>query len=199
MIADTPNDNVTYFKRYRMELDLVAALPPVPNLPVGFAWRPWTEWLLETHADVKCQCFQQELDSVVFPNLSNREGCLRLMKEITNRPGFCAKATWLIADGDICVGTIQGVGDRIGTGGIQNLGVIPAYRGKGLGAALLLQALHGFRHSGLAKASLEVTAQNETAIQMYRRYGFRFRKTLYRMVDTPIYRLEPISVSEWVV
>jgi ribosomal protein S18 acetylase RimI-like enzyme len=199
MIADTINDSVTYFKRYRMELDLVAPLPPVPNLPTDFAWLPWTKWLLEMHADVKCQCFQNELDSVVFPNLSNLAGCLRLMKEITSRPGFCAKATWLIAHGDAYVGTVQGVGDRIGTGGIQNLGIIPAYRGKGLGAALLLQALHGFRQSGLAKASLEVTAQNETAIQMYRHYGFRFRKTLYRTVDTSTYRLEPISEPEWVV
>jgi ribosomal protein S18 acetylase RimI-like enzyme len=105
----------------------------------------------------------------------------------------------LLADGDIGVGTVQGIADRIGAGGIQNLGIVPAYRGKGLGAALLLQALHGFRQSGLARATLEVTAQNETAIQMYRRLGFRFRKTLYRSVDTPTYRLEPLSEPEWVL
>ena len=199
MIADTAAESVTYFKRYRMELDLRGPLPAVPSLPAGYAWIPWEERLLETHADVKCQCFQNELDSVVFPNLSNRAGCSRLMREICNRPGFCAQSTWLIAQGETYVGTVQGVADRLGCGGIQNLGVISSYRGKGLGLALLLQALNGFCLAGLAKATLEVTAQNEAAIQMYRRIGFRFRKTLYRMIDTPTYRLEPLTAPEWVV
>lgn len=199
MIAESIADQVTYFKRYRMELDLVPALPPVPVLPAGLAWRAWEEASIDAHADVKCRCFENELDSVVFPNLSNRQGCLRLMRDITNRPGFCPKATWLLMDGNLGVGTVQGIGDRIGAGNIQNLGIISAYRGRGLGAALLLQALHGFRQSGLAKASLEVTAQNETAIALYRRFGFRFRKTLYRSVDTPTYRLEPAAQTEWFV
>jgi ribosomal protein S18 acetylase RimI-like enzyme len=199
MIADTINDSVTYYKRYRMELDLLGPLPAVPHLPVGFEWLPWEARLLDRHAEVKCQCFQNELDSIVFPNLSNRAGCLRLMREICNRPGFCSKSTWLIAQGATDVGTVQGIADRSGAGGIQNLGVISSSRGKGLGPALLLQALHGFRQSGLCKATLEVTAQNETAIQMYRRLGFRFRKTIYRSVETPTYRLEPLAEPEWVV
>ena len=44
-----PND-VTYFKRFRMELDLVAPLPPVPSLPADFAWVPWEERLIEAGA-----------------------------------------------------------------------------------------------------------------------------------------------------
>lgn len=94
---------------------------------------------------------------------------------------------------------MQGIADRTGAGGIQNLGVIPAYRGRGLGLALLLQALHGFRRTGLARATLEVTAQNETAIRLYRQVGFRFRKTLYKMVEQPTYRLEPLSSPEWML
>ncbi|HZZ77759.1 MAG TPA: GNAT family N-acetyltransferase [Gemmataceae bacterium] len=194
----TPN-NVTYFKRYRMELDLVAPLLAVPALPEGFAWAPWEERLLEVHADVKSQCFRNELDGIVFPNLCNKAGCMRLMREIANRPGFRPESTWLIARGDAYVGTVQGVADRLGNGGIQNLGVIAGYRGRGLGLALLLQALHGFRRTGLARATLEVTAQNETAVRLYRQIGFRFRKTIYKVAETNTYRLEPADESQWML
>jgi len=71
-----------------------------------------------------------------------------------------------------------------GMGGIQNLGVAPLYRGRGLGSALLLQALQGFRRAGLGRAFLEVTAQNEGAVRLYRRMGFRCRKTVYKAVET---------------
>jgi ribosomal protein S18 acetylase RimI-like enzyme len=199
MATTSVSNQVTYYKRYRMEMDLVGPLPPVPSLPEGFAWIPWEEGLLEAHAEVKFHCFRAELDGVVFPNLSNRAGCEKLMREICNRAGFRPQSTWLIAHGDTYVATVQGIADRIGNGGIQNLGVIPGYRGRGIGIALLLQALHGFRLAGLAKATLEVTAQNETAIRMYRQVGFRCRKTIYKMTEQPTYCLEPFSEPEWVL
>jgi ribosomal protein S18 acetylase RimI-like enzyme len=191
MAATLDLNTVTYFKRFRMELDLVAPLPPVPSLPIDLAWIPWEDRLLDAHAEVKYQCFCGDLDGVVFPNLSNRIGCVRLMREIAARPGFRPESTWLIAHGETYVATVQGVSDRAGTGSIQNLGVVPPHRGRGLGLAILLQALHGFRRFGLAKATLEVTAQNDTAVRMYRHVGFRFRKTLYKMVEPAAYRLEP--------
>lgn len=199
MAATFDSNTVTYFKRFRMEMDLVAPLAPAPSLPLDYAWIPWEDRLLEAHADVKFQCFCDELDGIVFPNLSNRAGCSRLMREITLRPGFRPESTWLIAHGATYVATVQGISDRAKTGGIQNLGVIPSYRGRGLGLAILLQALHGFTRNGLARATLEVTAQNETAIRMYRQVGFRFRKTIYKMVEQSTYRLEPFSEPEWML
>ncbi|MBM3993130.1 MAG: GNAT family N-acetyltransferase [Planctomycetes bacterium] len=180
---------VAYYKRYRMEMDLTGPLPPVPALPDGFSWVAWEDRLLETHADVQAQCFRDDLDGIVFPNLANRIGCERLMRDIVGRSGFRPQATWLIAHGSTYVAMVQGVADRVGTGGIQNLGVIPAYRGQRLGWAILLKALHGFRQSGLAKAGLEVTAENEPAVRMYRQAGFRFRKTIYKAVEPATYQL----------
>ena len=36
----------------------------------------------------------------------------------------------------------------------------------------------------LGRAFLEVTAQNDGAVRLYRRLGFRRRKTLYKAVET---------------
>jgi ribosomal protein S18 acetylase RimI-like enzyme len=199
MAAPSIPNQVTYFKRYRMERDLLVPLPAMPSLPPEYAWVAWDDRLLECHADVKYHCFCDELDGVVFPNLSNRLGCMKLMREIRNRPGFRPESTWLLTHDQVHVGTVQGISDRAGGGSIQNLGIIPTYRGRGLGLALLLQALRGFQRTGLQRATLEVTAQNEIAIRMYRHIGFRFRKTIYKIVEPPVYALEPCPEPEWVV
>jgi ribosomal protein S18 acetylase RimI-like enzyme len=183
MIAPAVQHSVSYFKRFRMEIDLQQALPPVPDLPAGYAWIAWEDWLLEQHAEVKYQCFIEEIDAVVFASLSNRDGCRRLMREIAGKPGFRPEATWLIACAESYCATIQGLRERTGMGAIQNVGVTAAHRGRGLGSALLLKALHGFQSCGTHRAHLEVTAQNDVAVRLYRRLGFRCRKTLYKAVD----------------
>jgi ribosomal protein S18 acetylase RimI-like enzyme len=173
---------ISYFKRYKMEIEL-AELPAVPPLPRDHHWVAWDDALLETHAEVKFQCFQDEIDATIFPSLGSREGCSRLMQEIRKKASFVPLATWLVAGPFGYCGTVQGIGERSFLGLIQNLGVTPAYRGQGIGMALLLQALHGFRRSGLSRGLLEVTSSNDAAIRLYRRAGFRCKKTVYKAVE----------------
>jgi ribosomal protein S18 acetylase RimI-like enzyme len=160
----------------------------VPPLPDGYLWRGWDDSLLELHAEVKYACFHAEIDAHVFPSLGDRIGCLHLMRAIRLKPGFHGPSTWLVEGPAGWCGTVQGLRDRGGFGAIQNLGVVPSQRGRGLGAALLLRALHGFAVAGLHRAYLEVTADNDSAIRLYRRVGFRCHKTVYKAVEmAPIY------------
>jgi len=176
---------LTYFKRHRMELALRHPRPAA-ELPPGFSWVPWsagTLELLELHAQVKFMCFVGEPDAQVFPCLGSLAGCRELMAAILSKPGFCPGATWLVTGPQGCVGTVQGLLDSSGYGGVQNLGVMEGYRGLGIGRALLLKALHGFEEAGSRRAYLEVTAANTLAVKMYRQFGFRAFKTIYRGVD----------------
>jgi mycothiol synthase len=180
--------SLTYFKRYRMEIDLSNGPVARPRLPQGFRLIPWRAALLETHAEAKYLSFRYELDANVFPCLGEYDGCLRLMREIAGREGFLPEATWLVAQerpltSAVYCGTIQGVRDRAGFGAIQNLGILPEFRDHGLGSALMLRALAGFQAAGLEKAYLEVTAQNEGAIRLYRRLGFYKARTVYKAVE----------------
>jgi ribosomal protein S18 acetylase RimI-like enzyme len=172
---------ITYYKRFRMEIDLDGPLQTLA-LPPQFSWVSWDESLLEQHAEVKFLAFHEEIDSHVFPCLGDRHGCQRLMREIRRKPGFLPAATWLITGPLGYVGTIQGILDRGPIGAIQNVGVAPDYRGLGLGHALVRRALEGFRLSGLRRAYLEVTAENSSAVRLYRSVGFRRAKTLYKAV-----------------
>jgi ribosomal protein S18 acetylase RimI-like enzyme len=179
---------LTYFKRYRMEISLMETLPAVA-MPPGYSLEPWDTTLVEAHAEAKYRSFCFEIDATVFPCLGERDGCRRLMDEISRRDTFVPQATWLLNHHshdtgmtESC-GTIQGICDRHGFGAIQNLGVTPVHRGLGLGTQLLFQALHGFRQAGLRRAYLEVTAQNTGAVRLYHRLGFRRVKTVYKAAE----------------
>ncbi len=173
---------ITYYKRFRMEIALDGSLDPSAPEP-RFLWREWHDSLLEAHAEVKYRSFRDELDSAVFPCLGSRAGCQRLMREIRRKPGFLPAATWLIGTEEGFVGTVQGVIDKGAVGAIQNVGVVPEYRGLGLGRALVLQALEGFYQAGLRSVYLEVTSENAHAVKLYRGVGFRRVKTIYKAVD----------------
>jgi GNAT superfamily N-acetyltransferase len=180
---------LTYFKRYRLELPLTGTLFACPALPPYYAYWPWDPTLLECHAEAKYRSFCGEIDANVFPCLGEREGCRRLMDEITRRETFVPGATWLLvyqppgqSVPEYC-GTIQGLCDRQGYGAVQNLGVTPLHRSQGLGTGLLKQALTGFRAAGLHRAYLEVTAQNTGAIRLYTTLGFRRVRTVYKAVE----------------
>ncbi len=180
---------LTYFKRYRLEIPLQEARFEFPAPPAGYSLLAWHPSLLDAHAETKHRSFCYEIDADVFPCLGDRDGCRRLMGEITRRDDFVKEATWLLAyqapgqtSPEYC-GTIQGLRSREGYGAVQNLGVTPLHRSRGLGTTLLCQALNGFRRAGLPRAYLEVTAQNTGAIRLYLAFGFRRVKTVYKAVE----------------
>lgn len=66
-------------------------------------------------------------------------------------------------------------------GWIDNIGVLPAWRGRGIAAALIVDCFHRFVAEGFTHAVLEVDVENETRAQaVYQRLGFR---TEYRVVQ----------------
>jgi ribosomal protein S18 acetylase RimI-like enzyme len=101
------------------------------------------------------------------------------------RPGFPGYAAeeWITdtgADDDFrprlsVLATVPGVGDAgfllAESDRIVQVGVAPAGRGAGLGAALVREALRRMRAGGAAQASLEVNVNNRAG-RLYRRLGF---------------------------
>jgi hypothetical protein len=184
---------LTYFKRFRMEIDLRGRPLPEPTLPPGYQFVPWSDELVDDSARTKYLSFRDEMDANVFPCLGELEGCRRLMNEIRRKPGFLPGTTWLLAHRsprratrDYC-GTVQGIRDRRGLGAIQNVGITPGHRGNGLGSQLLWQSLRGFRHAGIERVYLEVTSNNLAAIRLYHRLGFESIKTVFKAVELAEY------------
>jgi len=179
--------SVNYFKRFRMELDLRGQRFAPVYVPPGYRLLAWQPDLLIDHAEAKFLSFRDAIDADVFTCLSDLDGCQRLMQEISVKDGFLPEATWLaacVSGGDMenC-GTIQGIRATHKYGAIQNVGITPAHRGRGVGSALIAAALAGFQQCGLSRVYLEVTAQNDRAVRLYKRLGFRRTKTLFKAVE----------------
>jgi GNAT superfamily N-acetyltransferase len=157
--------------------------------PAGFRLHSWAPRLALHHAQVKFLSFRDEIDSHVFPCLGDLDGCINLMREISNRKDFVPQATWLIAQGGDAsssirpVGTIQGLRSGPREGAIQNIGVHPEFRHLGLGTLLIEAAIGGFMEVGCRRVHLEVTAQNSAAIRLYERLGFRRVETLFKIAE----------------
>ncbi len=181
--------SVRYYKRFQMEVDLRRWRRPAIAVRPGYRFLSWTPDLVDDHAEVKYLSFRDELDAVVFPCLGDLESCRRLMQEICERDGFVPEATWLAlyaplgARTAVPCGTIQAIRIERSRANIQNIGVTPAHRGGGVGAALIAASLAGLQQVGVTRVTLEVTAQNDAAVRLYRRLAFRVVKTLYKACD----------------
>jgi hypothetical protein len=179
--------SITYFKRFRMEYDFSEPIWDW-SMPPGYQLVAFDESLVRDHATAKYRSFAQEIDTHVFPCLGRRDGCLRLIREITGRASFVPEATWLLRYRDPIsqvaqpVGTVQGIHHE-GWGAIQNLGIDPMHRGRGLGRCLLGQAAQGFRSVGLSHMHLEVTMDNTGAVRLYERLGFKRANTVYKAAE----------------
>jgi ribosomal protein S18 acetylase RimI-like enzyme len=85
---------------------------------------------------------------------------------------------WVVAEaGGDAVGVAIGEGGIEGdedTGWIHVVGVLPAYRGRGLGLALLHWSFRALAGIGMRRAALSVDAENTTgAVRLYERAGMR--------------------------
>lgn len=182
--------NSQYYKRFRMELDLRRWSRPGDWSCPGYRLLPWSPELIAAHGEVKHLSFRDELDALVFPCFSQQASCVRLMREISEKEGFVPEATWLAQYIDVgphlaeFCGTIQAIRVSRTKANLQNIGVTPLHRGRGVAKALITAALIGLQQVGVTRVALEVTAENLLAVSLYRRMGFRSVKTLYKAVET---------------
>ncbi len=178
---------VVYFKRYRMQFDLYETVLPAETKIPQIEFLDWDERLVGGHGMAKWESFRKEMDVNVFPCLGDRDGCRQLMRDISRRDSFVPEATWLAANRDVAdratrpVGTIQGIRASADLGAIQNIGVIPDYRGKGIARELIRRNLEGFKQVGCRLVQLEVTIHNYGAMQLYESIGFRVHETVFKV------------------
>ncbi|MDR3110872.1 MAG: GNAT family N-acetyltransferase [Planctomycetaceae bacterium] len=176
---------VKYIKRFQMVYDFTKIPPPSDTLPRGFGWVTWRDDILAIHARVMFESFRNTIDATLFPTFSQHDRCLRLMESIASNSYFEPMATMLIThnrdDGAIIpIAGIQGFRLDQYCGAIQNVGVIPEYRGYGFGKLLLAGCLNGFYKISVNKVSLEATADNHRAVKVYKKVGFETLKVVFK-------------------
>jgi ribosomal-protein-alanine N-acetyltransferase len=72
-----------------------------------------------------------------------------------------------------------GFSGLIKKGHIVSVAVMPQHRRKGIGQALILEALDGMRSYGAKQCFLEVRVTNDPAINLYKKLDFRIIRTIH--------------------
>ena len=184
--------NINTFTRYRMRIALDSWKCPLIQLPIGFEMVPWSTNLIQKHSEAIYRSFKDSIDAKYFVTFTQQSRCEDFMRYLVHNSGFLPSATWLLREktgsgaarllhlpGSYkLAGTIQGLINQDFVGAIQNVGILPEYRGRGLSKLLLYYCLWGYQQAGLKAAQLEVTQTNEVAINLYKKIGFQVTEVI---------------------
>jgi ribosomal protein S18 acetylase RimI-like enzyme len=179
--ADHQVDRINLFEQkkfipvryaYKMQRDLGQPVPD-KGLDLELRFEPWSEALNVPLMHAFNEAFQDHWGLLTI----NEELWQQLF---TGVPQFRSDLTYLVMAGDAIVGFCinwvdEGKNNQTGImeGWVEALGVIPAWRGRGIASALLSKSLRAFSAIGLERAALDVDTQNPTgALHLYEKVGF---------------------------
>jgi mycothiol synthase len=159
---------------YTMSIEFNGNLP-APQFPDGVSMVTYSEKPdMRLFVEVKDAAWKDHRNYVERPLEEQIE--MRL-HEIENEETFDPKLWWVAMDGDTPAGVMYGWSESFeykDTAEIEILGVVPEYRGRGLGLAMLHHAFGEFHKRGISKCLLGVDGSSLTgATRLYERAGMR--------------------------
>jgi mycothiol synthase len=157
---------------FRMRIDLDPE-PPEPEWPEGFSVRTMREGEERRFHDAQMASFA---DTWMFTPDPYESWQHWMVDDSVFDPSL-----WFVVEaGDDLAGIViaRAPEQEPGLGWVRILGVLPAYRQKGLGQALLRHTFGEFARRGFSAVGLGVDAQNPTgAVRVYERAGMHVERT----------------------
>jgi mycothiol synthase len=155
------------YRRIMLETMYVRSLTgdlPDAELPSGITLQPWND---ASAADFYAAYRASFRDRPGFPDPPAQEWIEGYDSDDEFHPELSLLAR---ADGEP-VGFVT-AGEMKNLGWINQIGVAPAWRRRGLAATLMLRALRGLRDAGLQEAGLHVHVNNPGAARLYEKLAF---------------------------
>lgn len=164
-IAILEGRGYSFVRRFwRMDIPLSGDLPAAPD-PAGITIRGFAKGRDERTAhEVLEKAFAEHWG---FTPKSYEESATARWEADWFRPDLSLVAE---ADGEMVAVCING--PRFNDGYVEDVGVLPEWRGRGIAEALLRRSFSIFKEVGLTRASLNVDSDNSTgAMRLYERVG----------------------------
>ena len=159
------------------------------DLPVGLTLPPgkgagvvrleaWHEREQEDAAQLIARAYQDHVDGEINDQYRSVAGARRFLLNIVQFPGCGsffqpASVVALAPDSERLWGISLASLVAFDVGHITQICVDPAMKGIGAGYEMLRRSLEALARSGCRRVSLTVTADNDEAIRLYERVGFR--------------------------
>jgi ribosomal protein S18 acetylase RimI-like enzyme len=161
-------------------LFMTSALPsqkPAITLGREIEVRPWTERDYQPAAAVITAAYRGHVDAQINDQYCSLSGSLRFLNNIVRFPGcgnFDPAASFVAVHRTLgnLLGIILCSRVREDVGHVTQVCVLPEYRGKNVGKALMAATAANLAGRGFRSLSLTVTEANAGAVELYRRLGF---------------------------
>jgi ribosomal protein S18 acetylase RimI-like enzyme len=150
------------------------------GIPPELVLMPWTPQDYQAAGELIYASYVGHTDALINDQYRSLHGSLRFLHNIVRFPGcgtFEAAFSWMLRDrkNGALVGMVlcSRVGPQVAH--ITQLCVAKAYRGRGLGRALLRQSAETLLSEEFEAITLTVTEANVPAVKLYERFGFSLR------------------------
>lgn len=150
------------------------------GIPPELVLMPWTPQDYQAAGELIYASYVGHTDALINDQYRSLHGSLRFLHNIVRFPGcgtFEAAFSWMLRDrkNGALVGMVlcSRVGPQVAH--ITQLCVAQAYRGRGLGRALLRQSAETLLSEEFEAITLTVTEANVPAVKLYERFGFSLR------------------------
>ena len=155
-------------------------LPPIA-LPATLELRKWTEQDFQAAAGIITAAYRGHVDAEINDQYRSHSGSLRFLNNIVRFPGcgiFDADSSFVAVHRltRAVVGLILCSRVRSDVGHVTQVCVVPEYRGKQVGAALMIAAVNALKRHNFAALSLTVTEANTRAVDLYKQLGFSIKR-----------------------
>ncbi len=153
------------------------AKPALPPAAEGIELRRWSEQDYQGAAAVITAAYRGHIDSEINDQYRTIPGSLRFLNNIVRFPG-CGQfdgASSFVAfhkASRTAVGLILCSRVKDDVGHITQVCVLPEYRGRRIGEALLAANMQELRRRKFSMLSLTVTEANRGAVELYKRLGY---------------------------
>lgn len=175
------------YPRLFMELELnppepsgavLAVHPDEFEGPGGGRYRRWKNSDFELSPQLITASYAGHIDSGINDQYVSLGGAQRFLHNVVRFPGcgvFEEQASWVLAapNDDRLFGLLLCSRVSAAVGHVTQICVLPEFQRQGIGEKLLDLSAASIRANGCTAVTLTVTEQNQSAISLYRRLGYR--------------------------
>lgn len=170
------------YRRQFMLLDLAKVAKSKAGVSAGMRLTRWNDRYFEPCTKLIYLAYANHVDGDINDQYRSRAGALRFLKNIILLPGcghFVPGASFVLheAGSDELVGAVLTSEVSSGVGHTTQICVLPGYQGHGIGQMLMQTAIDALQSMKFRELTLTVTSENDVAVRLYERLGFRTIRT----------------------
>ncbi|HDS01728.1 MAG TPA: GNAT family N-acetyltransferase [candidate division Zixibacteria bacterium] len=170
-------------ERYKMEFSAPYEVKEVDR-PPGFTFKKYSKTLDRKVARLDQRAYRDHPDEPILEVLTDTGSNPPSLRIVRSGPAFFERSLSSFAlSGSELAGGIYctHMGKELW---ISNLVVDPHFRGQGLGKYLLFKVLKGMKPGGYRRCMLMVSADNHSALNMYKKFRFKLKRNRFNFVYT---------------